>query len=126
MELFKHKDIVANDTSISGFGVFAISDIKSGELIEECHHIPLSQKFYEIDKFLQTYVFSWPKGNGRMATVALGYGGMYNHSRDANVDWVTDEKRNLFIFKAIRDIKCGDELFINYGEAYEAIIKTVS
>jgi SET domain-containing protein len=51
---------------------------------------------------------------------------MYNHSRDANVDWVTDEKRNLFIFKAIRDIKCGDELFINYGEAYEAIIKTVS
>ncbi len=125
MSLYVHKHLLVKESPISGLGVFAIGEIKAGEIIEECHHIPLTQQFNEIDKFLQTYVYSWPKGHGRHATVALGYGSIYNHSREPNVDWETDEENNLFIYKLIKDVKSGEELLINYGVEYEKRIKTV-
>ena len=125
MALYTHKHLLVKNSPISGMGVFSIGDIKAGEIIEECHHIPLTQQFNEIDKFLQTYIFSWPKGHGRCATVVLGFGSIYNHSKEPNVDWETDEERNIVVFKTIKDINSGDELFTNYGEDYERIIKTV-
>lgn len=125
MELFTHKNLLVKDSPISGLGVFTIGDIKVGEVIEECHHIPLTQKFNETDKFLQTYLFSWPKVNARVTTVVLGYGSIYNHSKDPNITWDTDEVRNIFVFKTIKDIKAGEELCSYYGEGYEKHIKTV-
>ncbi len=125
MELLMHKDLLVKNSPISGFGVFTVSDIKAGEVIEECHHIPLIQKFNETDKFLQTYLFSWPKVNGNTTTVVLGYGSIYNHSKDPNITWDTDDVRNLFVFKTIKDVKAGEELCSYYGEGYEKHIKTV-
>jgi len=119
MNLILNRNIVVRDTGSIGLGVFTTSNIKSGEIIEECHHIPLTQPFKYIDSFLQTYLYSFPKENPNSSTVVLGYGGIYNHFKEPNVDWDIDMERNLFIFKAIRDIDSGEELYVNYGEGYE-------
>jgi SET domain-containing protein len=125
MSLYIHKHLLVKDTLTYGLGVFAIGNIKAGEVIETCHHIPLTQPFNEIDKHLQTYLFSWPKDNPKFTTVVLGYGSIYNHSKEPNITWETDEKTNLFVFKTIRDVQAGDELCSFYGEGYEKHIKTV-
>ena len=48
----------------------------------------------------------------------LGYAAIYNSAnlpQEANADWYTNEITNLFEFKAIRDIKAGEELTANYN-----------
>jgi len=123
--LYISEKLLVKDSPISGSGVFSTGEIKCGEIIETCHHIPLTQPFNEIDKYLQTYLFSWPKINPTHTTVALGYGSIYNHSTEPNITWETDEESNLFVFKAIRDIQAGEELCSFYGEGYIKYIKTV-
>jgi hypothetical protein len=91
------------------------------------HFTTLTQNFSQIDNKLKEYVFSWPKNVwGGKSVVVWGYGSLYNHSRQNNADWDTDEENNVFKFFTIKDIKSGEEIFTNYGEAYEKIVKTVN
>lgn len=48
------------------------------------------------------------------ATV-LGFGMIYNHSKDNNIDYSIDYKDFLFRYTTNQKIKKGQELFINYG-----------
>jgi SET domain-containing protein len=42
---------------------------------------------------------------------------MFNHStRNQNVGWTRDTKRLCITYKTLRDIKCGEELCISYGD----------
>jgi len=124
--IFISNKIEIKDSPVSGKGVFAKENIKSGEVIENCHFTLLDQKYPYVDKKLLEYIFSWPKStiNGRSAVV-WGFGSIYNHSKNNNADWETDEENNHFKFFTIKDIKAGEEIFTNYGEAYEQIVKTV-
>lgn len=124
--IFISDKIEVKDSPIEGRGVFAKEDIKANEVIECSHFIILEQSFPQIDNKLKEYVFSWPKTVwGGKSVVVWGFGSIYNHSRDNNTDWVTDEENNLFKFFTIKDIKKGEEICTNYGEAYEKIVKTV-
>jgi hypothetical protein len=42
--------------------------------------------------------------------VVFGLGSMFNHMRDPNVGWTRDLKQLVVIYKALRDIKAGEEL----------------
>ena len=42
---------------------------------------------------------------------------MYNHSDNHNIEHDQDGKGNM-IYKAGRDIKKGEELYVNYGQKY--------
>jgi SET domain-containing protein len=124
--IFISNKIEVKDSPIEGKGVFAKENIKKGEIIENCHFTILEQKFPQIDKKLQEYVFAWPKDLwGGKSVVVWGFGSIYNHSKNNNADWKTDEKNNLFTFFAIKDITIGEEICTNYGEAYEQVVKTV-
>ena len=124
--IFISDKIEVKPSPISGMGVFAKEDIKANEVIETCHFTILEQSFQKIDNKLKEYVFSWPKEKwGGKSTVVWGFGSIYNHSRQNNADWLTDEKNNVFKFFTIKDIKSGEEIFTNYGEAYEKIVKTI-
>jgi len=124
--IFISDKIEVKPSPVSGMGVFAKKDIKNNEIIENCHFTILEQSFPKIDDKLKEYVFSWPKTVwGGKSVVVWGFGSIYNHSKNNNVDWITDEENNLFKFFTVRDIKMGEEIFINYGEAYEKIVKTI-
>lgn len=124
--IFVSEKIEVRTSPIQGRGVFATEDIKSGETIETCHFTLLDQKFNEIDKKLQEYVFAWPKiAYGGKSAVVWGFGSIYNHNRNNNADWETDEVNNLFRFFTIKDVKKNEEICTNYGDAYEKIVRSV-
>lgn len=117
MELILNK-VVVKDSPIHGRGVFATENIKAGEVIEECHHVLLSESFPFVNQNLKEYVFAWPKFLPTHSTVVLGFGSIYNHSNTPNADWETDIERNLFVFNSRKDIAAGEEICTSYGEEY--------
>ena len=51
--------------------------------------------------------------------IAFGLGSLFNHSNlDQNVGWSRDLFSQCIIYKALRDIKAGEELCINYGRLW--------
>ena len=47
----------------------------------------------------------------------LGYGMLYNHSYEANCEYIQDGPR-VITFVTLRDVKAGEELTIDYGEEW--------
>jgi SET domain-containing protein len=47
--------------------------------------------------------------------MALGYVPIYNHSYSSNCDYIMDYETETIVIKAVRDIKAGEEIFINYN-----------
>jgi len=100
-----------------GRGIIAERDIKLGEIITNCELLVLdivdTPKVNETD--LKWYTFTYDQF-GRDCLV-LGDGEIFNHDDAANVlygliDW---DGRKLMRFQAARDIKKGEQLFIDYG-----------
>ena len=111
--LYRSNKIYVDDSTIHGRGVFASEKIRSGEILEECHYIPLPIHVQYPD-ILREHLFSWPKFSDGIC-ICLGYGSIFNHSDDKfNADWETDTSKNKFIFFATRDIEIGEEIFTNY------------
>jgi uncharacterized protein len=103
-----------SESSVSGLGVFAKSDIEADEIIEECHFIELTEKdFNKIDDMLKEYVFCFPLGC-KNNCVVFGFGSIYNHSLLNNAYWECDVEKRIFRFKSNKLIKSGEEIFINY------------
>jgi SET domain-containing protein len=59
---------------------------------------------------LGNYVFVWEDNK---FAVALGYGSLYNHSYEPNAKYI--RKKDKILFQAIKDIKSGEEITINYN-----------
>lgn len=109
----------------AGFGVFAAKDFRKDETVEICPVIILRKDEGEICEktTLGHYMFEWEPNNGYC--IALGYSSIYNHQErsKANVTWIDNDnskgidesKRNTKEFYAVRPIKKGEEMFIDYG-----------
>ena len=55
----------------------------------------------------------------RTQAVALGLGSLFNHSSlHQNVSWSRDLTGQCIVYKALRDIRAGEELCINYGKLW--------
>ncbi|MGM0845218.1 MAG: SET domain-containing protein [Bacillota bacterium] len=95
-------------------GVFATRDIKKGELIHEAPVIPYPNKEHEhIEKtLLADYAFEYGINH---TALLLGYGMLFNHSYKPNGTYEINFDNHTFDFYAYRDIKAGDEIFINYN-----------
>ena len=72
---------------------------------------------------LYHYTYNWPllviNGDRPVTTqaVVLGLGSMFNHSiRSQNVGWHRDLTRQVIVYRALRDIREGEELCISYGD----------
>ena len=50
--------------------------------------------------------------------MALGYVPLYNHSYRSNCEYEMDFEKRLITIKAVRFIKAGEELYINYNGAW--------
>ena len=97
-----------------GRGGFARRPIRKGEVIERVPVLVLEEEDYrkEMDtRILAGYVFAW--GEGTIA-LALGYGSLYNHSYKPNARY-QDVAPTTKQFVALRDIKPGEEVTVNYN-----------
>jgi hypothetical protein len=95
-------------------GILAVKDIKKGHVVERCPVVLMSVSNDEyLDKTaLKNYYFEW---NKKFSAVVLGYGSLYNHSYTPNAQYVYNYHKKLMVYRAIKDIKKGEELFINYN-----------
>lgn len=98
-----------------GRGVFALKDFKVGEIIEKCPVInvtPKERKHCE-KTILAYYIYPWR--STQSGSVVLGYGSIYNHSFNPNADWKQNFKEENMVYRAVRPIKKGEEITVNYN-----------
>ncbi|MEP7196053.1 MAG: SET domain-containing protein [Saprospiraceae bacterium] len=102
-------------SGINGRGVFCNQNIPKKTPIEFCPiiHIPKDELDIIHNTELHDYYFVWGEEDNE-AAIALGYGSLYNHSYTPNADFVIDLANNTINFFAIKNIKAGDEITINY------------
>jgi SET domain-containing protein len=113
MPLLPSQLIEVRRTRGKGRGVFARKVIPRGAVIERVPVVTfeVQEIFNPVRRSkLAEYVFKW--GDGVVA-VALGYGSLYNHSYDPNAKFHSDGRLTQ-VFSAIRDIKAGEEITVNY------------
>lgn len=100
---------------IGGNGVYALRDIKAGEILEFSPYI--EDKLEKFTGVVRNYIFSKPGDtNDKKAVLVFGYSSMYNHADVPSADWKI-EKDGMKI-TANKNINKGDEIFISYGSNY--------
>jgi SET domain-containing protein len=103
-------------------GNIATRDIKKNTIIERCPVILVDVKFEDfLEKSkLSSYYFIW---DDKYYCIVLGYGSIFNHSKNNNTKYYRDEKDHTMVFQTIKDVKKGEELFTDYydGDDEETI-----
>ena len=99
--------IIVSKSNIHGYGLFAIRDITNGEIILESPFIDVTKVSKGI---ISDYVFGI---SGARLVIPLDRACLINHSNKPNTNW--ELVNDKIVFKAIKDIKSGDELFHDYG-----------
>lgn len=113
---FLPEHIFVARTPDKGRGVFTSKKIKRGTVIEVCPMIVFGEKDRSIinDTFLYEYYFEWGD-SGRKGALALGFGSLYNHNYHPNARYNPDFELNVLEFEAIRNIRAGEEITVNYN-----------
>lgn len=101
-------------TSQKGRGIFAEVDFKKGDIIEVCQLILMDLK--DVHGALEAYVYHY---SGDTAAIALGNGSLYNHAEDPNCEFYFNYTKKVLILRAIKSIKKGQEITLNYGYTEE-------
>jgi len=107
--------IMVKSVPKKGRGVFALKDFKEGEVIENAPVLtftPKERKHLE-KTLLNYYVYPWRSTRG--AAIALGFGSIYNHSYSPNADWKQNFRSKCMVYRAIKNIKKGQEITVNYN-----------
>lgn len=95
-----------------GRGVLAKGTIKKGEVIEVAPIIIL-----EFSDFIDTkwnLLFEYYFWLDDFVVLALGYGGLYNHSKEPNSKYKINKKQKTIILTAIKNISKDEEIYFNY------------
>jgi SET domain-containing protein len=103
-------------TKTRGRGVFTNEDIEAGTMIEISPVVVMSDEERKLldQTLLHDYIFEWGF-NSEQCCMAMGYVPVYNHSYQSNCEYEMDFVNSLMGVKAVRFIKAGEELFINYN-----------
>lgn len=108
-------DVEVRPTKNKGRGVFALQNFKVNEIVEAAPVIRLTPKERKhCSKTLLNY-YMYPWRSTRSASVVLGYGSIYNHSFNPNADWKQNFKTKMMAYRAIKPIKKGEEITVNYN-----------
>lgn len=98
------------------YTILAKTHFARGEIVEICPTIMLREEAKTIEH-LKDIIFEIDRDKNEWALV-LGYGSLYKHSKEANVEYAYNRltKQMYFITKTV--IKQNEELTINYGQDY--------
>jgi|SRR4051812_16850299 SET domain-containing protein len=99
-----------------GRGVFTRENLPAGSIVEIAPVIVMSpEERILLDKTrLHDYIFLWGPDE-KQCCVALGYVSIYNHDYRSNAEYEMDFETDSIRIKAVREIKNGEEIFINYN-----------
>ncbi|HEY4150781.1 MAG TPA: SET domain-containing protein [Chitinophagaceae bacterium] len=99
-----------------GRGVYTSEDIAAGTVIETAPVIVMEKEDRVLldQTLLHDYIFEWGPDK-RRCCMALGYVPVYNHSYGSNCEYEMDFAEDTISVKTVRDIRAGEELFINYN-----------
>lgn len=100
----------------AGRGVYARTDIKKGELIERCPviEVPKGDVSNLTESILITYFYYLGEKKERVF-ITLGFGSIYNHTYIPNAAYKQQLADKIINFVAIKDIKKGEEITVNYN-----------
>jgi SET domain-containing protein len=103
-----------------GKGAFAKKDIKKDTIIDVANVILIPNKEYKKIKetVLYDYCYIWqdPRHKPEFENaITLSISQFINHSYEPNVKYLYDYEIKAIEFSAIRDIKKGEELTVNYN-----------
>ena len=103
-------------TENMGRGVFTSQNIEEGTVIEISPVIVMSREERKLldQTLLHDYIFEWGAKKD-LCCMAMGYVPVYNHSYRSNCEYEMDFTNTCISIKAVRFIKTGEELFINYN-----------
>lgn len=118
MDIFPPQKIKIIDIENKGRGVVAVEEIKEGETIEVCPIVFISEKeasFIEEQSDILKFYYLMQLSTNKYC-IMLGYGSIYNHSFNPNADieYNEDKIENFLSFKAIKNIKAGEEIVFDY------------
>jgi uncharacterized protein len=111
-----NKKVIEIKKSRYGRGIFATRTIQKGELIHQAPVIVCpGDQYRKLKKTaLRNYYFNWGKNYDHVA-IALGYGSLFNHSYSPNAMFENNLKEETVDFIALKSIKAGEEIFVNYN-----------
>jgi SET domain-containing protein len=100
-----------------GRGVFALRDIKKGEVIEIAPVVTVSKaNVAENGEAPDGYLLQWDEETeGEEYCMPLGYIMLYNHRDEPTLELENDMDEYTITAKAARNIKAGEELTWNYS-----------
>lgn len=103
-------------SNLGGRGVFTSEPITEGTLLEICPVIVLPEEELALihQSYLHDYYFFWGEEEKQCA-IALGFGSLYNHSYDANAEYILDLDENTIDFYSVKAIEAGAEITVNYN-----------
>ena len=117
--LYRHPDIVLSPCEY-GHGVFTKHALPADTTLEECPYLRINAN--ECAGVLDDYVFNLEtaeeNGVGDVYSLVLGWGSLFNHANVHNTEYWHDTERDLIIFHTIKKVAAGDQLFVNYGNAW--------
>ena len=95
----------------AGYGIFTSVDYKEGDIVE----VNPFREYTENYSGLEAYRHGSHLTTGKHLLV-LGNGSMLNHNENENLVHYYMKNKKFYVYRAKRDIKKGEELFINYGK----------
>ena len=100
----------------AGRGVYARCDIRKNEIIERCPviEVPKHDMANLKESILVTYFFYLGKRKDKLI-IALGFGSIYNHSRQPNAVFKAKFRQKILEFIASKAIKKDEEITVNYN-----------
>lgn len=117
MEILPPKKVKVVEIPGKGRGVVAIKNIKAGETIEICPIVHISKAEAEFTKNSDVLKFYCLEQTAHEKfCLMLGYGSIYNHDANPNADIEYNERKseNYLTFKALKNIKSGEEIVYDY------------
>ena len=102
---------VVKKSKLHNKGVFTNYNIKKGDLVEIAPYIVITDK-----EGVNDYVYHYTQDN--TICLVFGYGSIYNHSNNHNIDFYVDPNNHNFEYYANKDVKKGEELLVTYGNEY--------
>jgi hypothetical protein len=112
--VFRPPEVEVKKSGVAGRGVYALRDFTKGEIIETAPSLIDDCKNFQ--GVLKDYI-SGTRVKDQCA-INMGYFNYYNHSDKNNAKYNTDYDTQSISVMALKDIKKGEEIFVNYGEKY--------
>jgi len=114
VKMFHFKLYVKNSEG-KGNGVFTKEFIPKGECIEVSPFLVIDKKIVSNGIGTKNNLNQHLYKHKEHYHIVLGYGSLYNHNDEPNINFIIDIDRGIYEYYSIKDINEDEEIFLNYG-----------